>query len=440
MAGYRDTKKLIEDTLVGRPAGTMIYPEGHQNFALSLLDYIRSVELLGSSALQGIATPDTVPVQPNTARVSYVGCVAPGETVVFNNFYDENGDRIEVVSPDGQASFCIFLWNCEYWSIEILQVQITSVQVVDNLEDGGSDSALSARMGVLLNQKITTLVDMVIALGNSVDAIFKKAAYKSPDVEGNIIEFENILSLNLIGISATYVNSGVFYDKQGLEGLRQYLTVTAYYLDGTQAEVSIYSLSGTLEEGVCTITVSYLSETTTFDVLVEEVEYYRKSDSIAYKIALRSAFTSGNKNYAATINGVMYYYTQTPNASASINYRSCYYLFDLLWTAGSQYELEFYYHGMPSGYNVLFGLQAFNQSFYADGSVNSATPKDHGSDVTDSGWLTPDDNGSRLKIAAYTAPAGTIGTRIVLKAQDNGVDAVWPTSFVIDYFIVRLVQ
>ena len=55
MAGYDDTRNKILETLLQRPVGTEIQPENHQDFALSLLDYIRSVELISGSTLIGIA-------------------------------------------------------------------------------------------------------------------------------------------------------------------------------------------------------------------------------------------------------------------------------------------------------------------------------------------------------------------------------------------------
>ena len=55
MAGYDDTRKMIIDTLMGRPNGTEIQPENHQAYALNMLDYIRSLELDATSTLIGIA-------------------------------------------------------------------------------------------------------------------------------------------------------------------------------------------------------------------------------------------------------------------------------------------------------------------------------------------------------------------------------------------------
>lgn len=124
MPGYADTKKLIEDTLVNRPAGTVIVPEDHQTFALSMLDYIHAVELLGASSLQGAATVDTVPVQPIGSRVSYISSVPPGQTYVYTNFLDENGQAISVTSGANTVSLLTLLWNGTYWTVSTTPVTL----------------------------------------------------------------------------------------------------------------------------------------------------------------------------------------------------------------------------------------------------------------------------------------------------------------------------
>lgn len=124
MPGYADTKQLIESTLTGRPAGTYILPEDHQTFALSLLDYIHAVELIGASSLQGTATTSTVPVQPANAKVSYISSVPPGQTYVYTNFLDENGDAISVTSSANTVSLLTLLWNGSYWSVSVTPVTL----------------------------------------------------------------------------------------------------------------------------------------------------------------------------------------------------------------------------------------------------------------------------------------------------------------------------
>ena len=51
-----------------------------------------------------------------------------------------------------------------------------------------------------------------------------------------------------------------------IETLRQYLTVTVHYDDASTGTVTAYTLSGTIESGTSTITVSYEGLTTTFTV------------------------------------------------------------------------------------------------------------------------------------------------------------------------------
>lgn len=51
-----------------------------------------------------------------------------------------------------------------------------------------------------------------------------------------------------------------------LDKLRQYLTVTATYNDSSSEEITDYTLSGSINQGNNTITVSYEGKTTTFEV------------------------------------------------------------------------------------------------------------------------------------------------------------------------------
>lgn len=73
----------------------------------------------------------------------------------------------------------------------------------------------------------------------------------------------------LLSISAVF-NQGqnVVYDTDTLDDLKQYLTVTGSYDDGTTRTVTDYTLSGTLTAGTSTITVSWGGKTTTFSVTV----------------------------------------------------------------------------------------------------------------------------------------------------------------------------
>lgn len=132
MAGYSDTRQLIIDTLMGRPAGTEIQPEDHQAFALALNDYIRSVELVaGSGVPVAFAEPDTVPVQPNNGQAVYLSQVGSNSTKVFSNFIGENGQAISVTTATNVVKMVTLLWNGSYWSS-----QTTSIPVITDSYSG----------------------------------------------------------------------------------------------------------------------------------------------------------------------------------------------------------------------------------------------------------------------------------------------------------------
>lgn len=86
-----------------------------------------------------------------------------------------------------------------------------------------------------------------------------------------------------------------------IETLRQYLTVTVHYDDASTGTVTAYTLSGTIESGTSTITVSYEGLTTTFTVttnawlfgnIVSGNVNYTHEDEIGIRTATNRACTS----------------------------------------------------------------------------------------------------------------------------------------------------
>jgi hypothetical protein len=126
MAGYKDTTQKILQTLLQRPNGTEIQPDSHQDFALNLVEYIRSVELISASTLIGVAYEDTVPVQSNDACEAYIAGVAQERTAVYDNFRDINGNPITVTTGEMEAKLVILLWNKEYWEAQEISANIIS--------------------------------------------------------------------------------------------------------------------------------------------------------------------------------------------------------------------------------------------------------------------------------------------------------------------------
>lgn len=137
MAGYSDTRQLIIDTLMGRPAGTEIQPEDHQAFALQITDYIRSVELVaGSGVPVGFAEPDTIPIQPDNGNSVYLSSVIGGTSKTFLNFLDSNGSSIRVDSPENSVTFLTLLWNGTYWSVNSVTLSSAPIILSRNSDSG----------------------------------------------------------------------------------------------------------------------------------------------------------------------------------------------------------------------------------------------------------------------------------------------------------------
>ena len=119
---YTEVKNKIKSTLVDRPAGTEVQVEKHQDYALSLLEYVRSLEIVAQSSLVGVATPQTEPVQPPTGRVSYIAGVDANSAVEFPNFLDVNGNPIIVTTGVDTAGFVLLVWNTKYWTAELFDI------------------------------------------------------------------------------------------------------------------------------------------------------------------------------------------------------------------------------------------------------------------------------------------------------------------------------
>lgn len=144
MAGYADTRELIINTLMGRPAGTEIQPEDHQAFALQITEYIRQVELVaGSGVPVAFAEPDTVPVQPDNGQAVYLSYVPRSVTKNFVNFINQSGNSISVTSSSGEVKLVTLLWNGSYWSSQIVTIDVLSDDSSVNTSNiGASDYIL----------------------------------------------------------------------------------------------------------------------------------------------------------------------------------------------------------------------------------------------------------------------------------------------------------
>lgn len=100
-------------------------------------------------------------------------------------------------------------------------------------------------------------------------ACFENVAWIGNDGENYYNDLLNAL-YPLQSISATYTQSRIVYPNTPLDDLKSDLVVTATFEDGTVKTVNNYTLSGTLALGTSTVTVTYFTETTTFNVTVTQ--------------------------------------------------------------------------------------------------------------------------------------------------------------------------
>ena len=100
--------------------------------------------------------------------------------------------------------------------------------------------------------------------------IASKVAYIDADGQDYYDDLYDALypGATIVSIQADYTQTGTVYPTTSLDDLRNDLVVNAIYDNGSVVPVISYTLSGTLEEGTSTITVTYEGFTDTFDVEV----------------------------------------------------------------------------------------------------------------------------------------------------------------------------
>ena len=315
------------------------------------------------------------------------------------------------------------------------------ITVVNNLTTNDPTSALSAAQGVQLESEISQLDLKLFQFGGLLVPLLKKVAYKDNDAKSLIDSIDSLLNNDeLVSITAVYTQPGTIYEGQSLDELKNNLVVTANYISGNTLEVTTYALSGTLTAGTSTITITYQDVTTTFNVIVTDAVYFRDGEyDIAYRVSLMSSVYSNSETNAAVIDGVKYYYTADGSKVATAKKRACYYLFDLLLTAGETYKFEIYYTGKSAGQSLFVGLPFYNSALYADGSANTNAIVNHDNDVVDNGWITPTDADGVLEFSA-TVPSNCVGVRMAFKVESGGTQLEWPSVLRFIKFAIRKIS
>lgn len=124
--GYSEIRQDIINALTGRPEGSLIFPEQHQEFALEILDFANQIGIASVTGLVGEATPSTQPIQPDDSNLAYIFQVSPDTTKTFSNFHDYQGNPISVTTNSTQVAFGFLVWNKEYWSAITVMLSVST--------------------------------------------------------------------------------------------------------------------------------------------------------------------------------------------------------------------------------------------------------------------------------------------------------------------------
>lgn len=158
-----------------------------------------------------------------------------------------------------------------------------------------------------LKSQISSLEAIPYAVKQAMDNLFAKVAHFTSDPSSDYTTFHAwATAINVLSITAVFNQAdNIILSTDDLDTLKEYLTVTASFDNGTSGEVTGYTLSGELVGGVSTITVSYQQKSATFTVNVTEAIDITPSlsDAVAYASTGFSLPTSDSIRIYSTANG-----------------------------------------------------------------------------------------------------------------------------------------
>ena len=186
------------------------------------------------------------------------------KTALLNCF-----ENVAWINENGQTYYDALydsLYPDNMWFItNALTGCVTSNNATNILKNNSYVATITANEGYTLDG---ATVSITMGGNDVTNLYYSSGSINIPNVTGNLVITVTAVS-DVVSISAVFTQgSAIIYDTDSLDTLQQYLVVTAIYADSTTTTVSNYTLSGTLEEGISTITVSYGGKTDTFNVTV----------------------------------------------------------------------------------------------------------------------------------------------------------------------------
>lgn len=210
---------------------------------------------------------------------------AGGGTGVSNDLKEallQLASKVAYIDDDGQEYYQD-LYDALYdttWKVTNTLTHCSSSNSAESVTKNGSYSAtITASVGYTL-----TGATVSITMGGTdiTASAYNNGTISIASVTGALVISISAAAKTVSSISAVYTQSGTVYDTDSLDSLKSDLVVTATYSDTTTATVpsADYTLSGTLEAGTSTITVSYGGKTTTFSVTVTSADPSYVSDGL----------------------------------------------------------------------------------------------------------------------------------------------------------------
>ena len=212
-----------------------------------------------------------------------------------------------------------------------------------------------------LKSEIDQLEAIPTAVKRAMDTLFQNVAFKNDDIYTDELATLHAwaTAVNLISISAVFdQGNNVVYLNTPLNDLKQYLTVTANFDDGSSAEVTNYTLSGSLTAGNCSITATYEEKSSSFVVNVTDAEL------ITLDLANPTSITP-NTGLSVTDGALRIYRTDTANTT----YQAANYSLPMV--DGYTYKVTAY--ATRTLGKIMFGFRNGNGQLYGGHTIGAQT-------------------------------------------------------------------